>query len=163
VNLSFSPAMAVASRALFDAALVLLPNNIEDKNKYLYSEYSTHASRSGGGNFMPSNHKRWLTAQQTALELDSTSAEICRLLSIGRLSGSKQKQPGRPGKAQWLVNPKSIGKEIRLRAKQRMAKNGDYDRVAPRRQSKNVVDSLSTRQEGSAPLASSVSQGGLRT
>jgi len=112
---------------------------------------------------MPSNHKRWLTAQQTALELNSTSAEICRLLSIGRLSGSKQKQPGRPGKAQWLVNPKSIGKEIRLRAKQRKSKSRNYKRVAARRQSKDVVDSLSARQEGSLPLASPVGQGGLRT
>lgn len=54
---------------------------------------------------------RWLTAQQTAALLDSTSAEICRLLKIGRLTGVKKKQPGRAGKAQWLVNPKSIERE----------------------------------------------------
>lgn len=81
---------------------------------------------------MPSNHSRWLTAQQTALELDSTSAEICRLISIGRLSGSKEKQPGRPGRAQWLVNPKSIGKEIRLRAKRRKTKARRGKRSAAR-------------------------------
>jgi len=68
---------------------------------------------------MPSLRHHWLTVQQTAFELDSTSAEICRLLSIGRLSGSKQKQPGRPGKAQWLVDPRSIHRELRFRAKQR--------------------------------------------
>jgi hypothetical protein len=37
------------------------------------------------------NH--WLTAQETATHLDTTSAEICRLLSVGRLSGTKQKDP----------------------------------------------------------------------
>jgi hypothetical protein len=61
---------------------------------------------------------RWLTAQETAAFLDSTSAEICRLLKIGRLSGVKKKQPGRAGKAQWLVNPKSITRE-----KQRLSKS----------------------------------------
>ena len=60
---------------------------------------------------------RWLTAQETATLLDSTSAEICRLLKIGRLTGVKRKQPGRAGKAQWLVNPKSIARE-----KSRLAK-----------------------------------------
>jgi hypothetical protein len=61
---------------------------------------------------------RWLTAQETAALLDSTSAEICRLLKIGRLSGVKKKQPGRAGKIQWLVNPKSIARE-----KQRLSKS----------------------------------------
>jgi hypothetical protein len=55
----------------------------------------------------------WLTAQQTAVVMNTTSAEICRLLSLGRLSGSKQKQPGRPGNGQWLVDPKSVAKEKR--------------------------------------------------
>jgi hypothetical protein len=57
--------------------------------------------------------KKWLTAQQTSVDLDTTSAEVCRLLSIGRLSGVKMKQPGRAGKAQWLVNPNSVAKERR--------------------------------------------------
>jgi len=55
----------------------------------------------------------WLTAQQTAVVMNTTSAEVCRLLSLGRLSGSKQKQPGRPGNGQWLIDPKSIAKEKR--------------------------------------------------
>jgi hypothetical protein len=55
----------------------------------------------------------WLTAQQTAIAMNTTSAEICRLLSLGRLVGSKQKQPGRPGNGQWLIDPKSITKEKR--------------------------------------------------
>jgi hypothetical protein len=54
---------------------------------------------------------RWLTAQETAAHLDTTSAEICHLLSIGRLSGTRQKDPRRVGTAQWLVDPKSISKE----------------------------------------------------
>ena len=58
-------------------------------------------------------YKKWLTAQQTSIDLDTTSAEVCRLLSIGRLSGVKLKQPGRAGKAQWLVNPVSVAKERR--------------------------------------------------
>jgi hypothetical protein len=60
---------------------------------------------------MPKHDLRWLTAQQTAALLDSTSAEICRLLKLGRLTGVKRKQAGRAGKAQWLVNPKSIARE----------------------------------------------------
>ena len=60
---------------------------------------------------MPTSRKNWVTVQQTAAEMDTTSSEICRLLSIGRLKGSKQKTEGRPGKAQWLVDPKSIAKE----------------------------------------------------
>jgi hypothetical protein len=63
---------------------------------------------------MRASYKGWLTVQQTAADLDSTSAEICRLLSIGRLSGVKLKQPGRAGKVQWLVNPRSIAKERRV-------------------------------------------------
>jgi hypothetical protein len=55
----------------------------------------------------------WLTAQQTAVTMNTTSAEVCRLLSLGRLVGSKQKQPGRPGNGQWLVDPKSVAKEKR--------------------------------------------------
>jgi hypothetical protein len=62
---------------------------------------------------MPKNLANWLTAQQTAVVMNTTSAEICRLLSLGRLSGSKQKQPGRPGNGQWLIDPKSVAKEKR--------------------------------------------------
>jgi hypothetical protein len=54
---------------------------------------------------------RWLTAQETAAHLDTTSAEVCRLLSTGRLSGTKQKDPRLGGTAQWLVDPRSIIKE----------------------------------------------------
>jgi hypothetical protein len=99
---------------------------------------------------MPANHNRWLTAQQTALELDSTSAEICRLLSIGRLSGSKQKQPGRPGKAQWLVSPASIRKELRLRTKLRATQKRRDKRPVAIRQPKVAVDSVAVRQDQSA-------------
>jgi hypothetical protein len=56
-----------------------------------------------------------LTVREAATLLDTSSAEICRLLSIGRLVGNKRKQPGRPGKAHWLVNPRSVGKEKRHR------------------------------------------------
>jgi hypothetical protein len=66
---------------------------------------------------MSKSDPRWLTAQEAAVILDSTSADICRLLKIGRLTGVKRKQPGRAGKAQWLVNPKSIARE-----KSRLAK-----------------------------------------
>jgi hypothetical protein len=66
---------------------------------------------------MSKSDPRWLTAQETAVILDSTSADVCRLLKIGRLTGVKRKQPGRAGKAQWLVNPKSIARE-----KSRLAK-----------------------------------------
>lgn len=66
---------------------------------------------------MPNANPRWLTAQEAAVILDSTSADICRLLKIGRLRGVKRKQPGRAGKAQWLVNPKSIEKEKRRSAR----------------------------------------------
>jgi hypothetical protein len=60
---------------------------------------------------MSARNERWLTAQETATLMNTTSAEVCRLLSIGRLTGSKQKQLKRPGKAQWLVDPKSIAAE----------------------------------------------------
>jgi len=66
---------------------------------------------------MPKPEPRWLTAQETAAILDSTSAEVCRLLKIGRLDGVKRKQPGRAGKAQWLVDPQSIAKEKKRAAK----------------------------------------------
>lgn len=62
---------------------------------------------------MPKNLTNWLTAQQTAVVMNTTSAEVCRLLSLGRLFGSKEKQPGRPGNGQWLIDPKSIAKEKR--------------------------------------------------
>lgn len=66
---------------------------------------------------MPERKRGWLTAQQAAVEMNTTSAEICRLLSLGRLIGYKRKQPGRPGNGQWLVNPKSIAEEQRRAAK----------------------------------------------
>ena len=66
---------------------------------------------------MPKPDPRWLTAQEAAAILDSTSAEVCRLLKIGRLAGIKQKQPGRAGKAQWLVSPQSIATEQKRLAK----------------------------------------------
>jgi hypothetical protein len=70
---------------------------------------------------MGARQKRWISAQVAAGILDLTSAEVCRLLSIGRLSGVKQKTVGRPGKAQWLVNPHSIANEKRVRAKHEAA------------------------------------------
>jgi hypothetical protein len=65
---------------------------------------------------MSARKERWLTAQETAALMNTTSAEVCRLLSIGRLTGSKEKQLKRPGKAQWLVDPKSIAAEKRRTA-----------------------------------------------
>jgi hypothetical protein len=76
---------------------------------------------------MPARNERWLTAQETAALMNTTSAEVCRLLSIGRLSGSKQKQPKRPGKAQWLIDPKSIAAE-----KRRTTKRGSSSRASKR-------------------------------
>jgi hypothetical protein len=70
---------------------------------------------------MASSRARWFTAQETAAILDLTSAEVCTLLAIGRLTGTKVKQPGRAGKAQWLVDPRSVAKEKR-RAKERAGK-----------------------------------------
>jgi hypothetical protein len=64
------------------------------------------------------NH-RWLTAQETAADLNTTSSEICRLISVGRLSGTKQKDFRRTGKAQWLIDPKSIARELRRNAQRR--------------------------------------------
>jgi len=52
--------------------------------------------------------------------MNTTSAEVCRLLALGRLAGTKQKQPGRPGNGQWLIDPKSVAQE-RRRASQRAA------------------------------------------
>ncbi len=62
---------------------------------------------------MSPRHDRWLSAQIAAAILGSTSAEVCRLISLGRLSAIKRKQPGRPGKAQWLINPESVAQEKR--------------------------------------------------
>lgn len=76
---------------------------------------------------MPASNERWLTAQETAVLMDTTSAEVCRLLSIGRLSGSKQKQAKRPGKAQWLIDPRSIATEKR-RTDKRSLKNPNRKR-----------------------------------
>ncbi len=80
---------------------------------------------------MPESDDRWLTAQETAALMDTTSAEVCRLLSIGRLSGSKQKQAKRPGKAQWLIDPKSIAAEKR-RNGDRSAKSSTRKRPGAR-------------------------------
>jgi len=62
---------------------------------------------------MTNSHMSWPSSQLAASNLNITSAEVCRLISIGRLSGVKVKQPGRAGKAQWLVNPNSIKQEQR--------------------------------------------------
>ena len=78
---------------------------------------------------MPASTDRWLTAQETAALMDTTSAEVCRLLSIGRLSGSKQKQAKRPGKAKWLIDPKSIAAE-RRRTEKRAIRPPDRKRQA---------------------------------
>jgi hypothetical protein len=64
---------------------------------------------------MHSNGNRWLTAQETAAQLDTTSSEVCRPLSLRRLSGTKQKDPRRAGRSQWLVDPESVLKEEKLR------------------------------------------------
>jgi hypothetical protein len=76
---------------------------------------------------MPKRLTNWLTAQQTAVAMNTTSAEVCRLLSLGRLVGSKQKQPGRPGNGQWLIDPKSIANE-----KRRLATRTTNSRTSPR-------------------------------
>jgi hypothetical protein len=80
---------------------------------------------------MPASNERWLTAQETAMLMDTTSAEVCRLLSIGRLSGSKQKQAKRPGRAQWLIDPRSIATEKR-RIDKLSLKNTNRKRPGPR-------------------------------
>jgi len=77
---------------------------------------------------MPARNDRWLTAQEAAALMNTTSAEVCRLLSIGRLSGTKQKQAKRPGKAQWLIDPKSITAEKR-RIAQRTSKSPSRKRT----------------------------------
>jgi hypothetical protein len=69
---------------------------------------------------MPPSRLHWLTAQQAAVAMNTTSAEVCRLLALERLVGEKQKQLGRPGNGQWLIDPKSIVLEKR-RAAQRAA------------------------------------------
>jgi hypothetical protein len=66
---------------------------------------------------MPVHPSGRITAQQAALLLNTTSAEVCRLVSIGRLHGKKQKQQGRPGTAQWTISPASVNKEVRRVAK----------------------------------------------
>jgi hypothetical protein len=66
---------------------------------------------------MSARHLSWPTAQQTAVTMNTTSAEVCRSLSVGRLKGKKHKQLGRPGLAQWFVNPTSISQEMRRAAK----------------------------------------------
>jgi hypothetical protein len=71
---------------------------------------------------MAAPQHRWLTAQQTAALLKTTSAEVCRLIGLGRLAGQKEKQRGRPGSGQWLIDPKSIAEEKR-RAADRNATN----------------------------------------
>jgi hypothetical protein len=65
---------------------------------------------------MHANGNRWLTAQETAAQLDTTSSEVCRLLSIGRLSGIKQKDPRAPANHSgwWTPNP-SAGKRSTAR------------------------------------------------
>jgi hypothetical protein len=60
---------------------------------------------------MHSNGTRWLTAQQTAIQLDTTSSEVCRLISLGRLSGTKQKDPvGPANRSGWLTRSPSSKK-----------------------------------------------------
>ena len=66
---------------------------------------------------MGARRKPWPTAQLAAAALDITSAEVCRLLNLGRLAGTKQIVSGGIGKAQWFVDPKSIVREKRHRAK----------------------------------------------
>ncbi len=42
-------------------------------------------------------------------------SEVCRMLSLGRLAGTKQKDSRRAGKLQWLVDPESVIKEEKHR------------------------------------------------
>jgi len=74
---------------------------------------------------------RWLTAQETAAQLDTTSSEVCRLLSVGRLSGIKQKDPRRAGKSQWLVDPESVIKEEKYRKTKLMLRTQRLKRASP--------------------------------
>jgi hypothetical protein len=85
---------------------------------------------------MPKRLTHWLTAQQTAVAMNTTSAEICRLLSLGRLSGSKQKQPGRPGNGQWLIDPKTIANEKRRLATRARVGDGANRSTKPRKPAK---------------------------
>ena len=73
----------------------------------------------------------WLTAQETAAQLDTTSSEVCRLLGVGRLSGIKQKDPRRAGKSQWLVDPESVVKEEKYRKTKLMLRTRRLKRVSP--------------------------------
>jgi hypothetical protein len=83
---------------------------------------------------MSKSRTNWFTAQQAAVEMNTTSAEVCRLLSLGRLSGSKEKQPGRPGNGQWLIDPKSIAKEKRrLSARTAVSKGSKPQRISKHR------------------------------
>jgi hypothetical protein len=81
---------------------------------------------------MRARYHGWLTVQETAGVLDSTSGEICRLLKLGRLTGTKQKNFRRTGKAQWLVNPKSISKEEKRRKANRAVMARRRERAATR-------------------------------
>jgi hypothetical protein len=65
---------------------------------------------------MSARYDRWLSAQEAAGILDTTSGEVCRLLALGRLSGKKLKESGSPGTGQWRINPKSVEKERRHKA-----------------------------------------------
>jgi hypothetical protein len=79
---------------------------------------------------MHENGNRWLTAQETAAHLDTTSSEVCRLLSIGRLTGTKQKDPRRAGKSQWLVDPQSVIREEKHRKTKLMRRARRPDQAA---------------------------------
>jgi hypothetical protein len=79
---------------------------------------------------MHANGNRWLTAQETAAQLDTTSSEVCRLLSIGRLSGMKQKDPRRAGKSQWLVDPESVSREEKHRKTKLMLRAQRHKHIA---------------------------------
>jgi hypothetical protein len=65
---------------------------------------------------MSARYDRWISAQEAAGILDTTSGEVCRLLALGRLSGKKLKKPRSPGTGQWRINPKSVEKERRHKA-----------------------------------------------
>jgi|GEM_PF-1337079 len=65
---------------------------------------------------MSARYDRWLSAQEAAGILDTTSGEVCRLLALGRLAGKKLKESGSPGTGQWRIKPKSVEKERRHKA-----------------------------------------------
>lgn len=65
---------------------------------------------------MSVRYDRWLSAQEAAGILDTTSGEVCRLLALGRLSGKKLTEPGGPGTGRWRINPQSVEKERRHKA-----------------------------------------------